>query len=313
MALSGSYDYGRNRNQIVELAYKHATIKGSGETLTDAEMADGVELLNLLVKGWQAEGIGLWLDKEATLYLEYQEHKYTIGPTATSDHYSLTTYETEIATAAASGATSIVVDSYSNITDGDYIGIELDDGTLQWTTANGTPTTTTVNLDDALTDTVAVDNVVFNYTSKGQRPLNIIEARIRDHDNVDTPLWVGSRSDYMEQSTKYTDGVVNQIFYDPQLMDGVLYTWPRCDDVQNRIKMTVKYPINDFDAAANDPDFPIEWILALSYGVSVHLCIQNGVADQIFNRVVLMAEDLKNKVSEFDQEKGPVRFGLERR
>jgi len=314
MALSGSYNYTRTRNQIVNLAYKHAGIRGPGETISSEDLNDGVELLELLIKSWQAEGIGLWLLKEATLFLEYQENKYTIGPTATSDHYTITPHNTEIATAASSGASTITVDDDDDITDGDYIGIELDDGTLQWTTVNGTPAANVVTLTDTLTDDVAVDNVVFNYTTKGQRPLEITEARVRSHDNIDTPLNVGSRSDYMEQSTKFTDGTVSEIYYDPQLTDGILYTWPRCSDVQERIYMTVKYPIQDFDSAADaSADFPQEWLMALSLNLGVLLGMQHGVHDRIFKRLITMADYYKDKVNMFDQEKGSVFFGLNRR
>ena len=60
------------------------------------------------------------------------------------------------------------------MSDADNIGIELDDGTIQWTTINGAPAGSTVTLTDALTDDVASGNAVYVYTAKTNRPMKLL-------------------------------------------------------------------------------------------------------------------------------------------
>jgi hypothetical protein len=172
------------------------------------------------------------------------------------------------------------VDSDDAIEDEDYIGIELDGGTIQWTTVDGTPSGDDVDLDAALTDDVAVDNYVFTYTNKIARPTEIIEARVRDTDDVDVPLWVcSSRHEFMEIADKTSKGQVSQLYYNPDITNGQLYTWPIADtgDITDRIVMTVQRVIEDFDASANNFDGPVECLEALIWNLAVRVAPSYGV------------------------------------
>lgn len=60
-----------------------------------------------------------------------------------------------------SGATSIDIDSGSTTANGDTIGVMLDDGTVHWSTILSGGGTTTVVINDALTDSAADGNLVF--------------------------------------------------------------------------------------------------------------------------------------------------------
>ncbi len=304
MALSGSYDFTVNCQELIKAALRALGVIATGETPTNAEIADGREALNLLIKSWQGEGIGLWLRKELTLFLEYEENQYSLGPSA--DHATLSYVKTEIATAAASAAGSIVVDSITGISDGDYIGIELDDSTLQWTTVNGAPSGTTITLTDTLTDAAAVDNHVYAYTTRAQRPLGVLEARRVMADNNEIPITVGSRLKYMELANKTATGPPTQVYYDPQLTNGQLYVWQACDDVQELIKMTVQYPIQDFDANTDDADFPQEQLRALKFNLALDLAPEWGKEPSAF--LVARAESTKSAVKGFDHEDTSVFF-----
>jgi len=68
---------------------------------------------------------------------------------------------TAIKVAASKDDLTIDVNSISGLADDDSIGITLDDGTLQWTTVNGTPAGDTVTLAEALPDDAAIGNVVY--------------------------------------------------------------------------------------------------------------------------------------------------------
>ena len=67
---------------------------------------------------------------------------------------------TTIATAGSAGDSTITVTSISDMSDIQQISIQLDNGNLQVTTINGTPSGTTVTLTDKLTGSVAVGNYV---------------------------------------------------------------------------------------------------------------------------------------------------------
>jgi len=58
------------------------------------------------------------------------------------------------------------------------------------------------------------------------RPLKASQARRLLSDGQESPIWVVSRQEYMEQPVKSTNGVPNMVYYDPQLDLGVLYVWP---------------------------------------------------------------------------------------
>jgi hypothetical protein len=60
--------------------------------------------------------------------------------------------ETTLTADANATDTSITVASISGFSDGDYIGITMDDGTQHQTTINGAPAGSTINLDDAIPD-----------------------------------------------------------------------------------------------------------------------------------------------------------------
>lgn len=305
MATSGSYNFNMTAADIIQEALEYLGVAGVGATISSEDQASCLRTLNAMVKNMQTEGIGLWKARELTLFPGHEEYSFDIGPSG--DHCSMAGYKTEIATAAASGAGTITVDSDDNITNGDYIGIELDDGTLQWTTVNGVPAANVVTLTAVLTDTVSVDNHVYNYTSKTQRPVEIIEARIVDSDTSEIQIGIISRDEYKGLSNKTEVGTPTQVYYDPQLTNGKLYVWPAVDDVKQYLKLEVKIPIEDFDAAANDPDFPQEWFLALSHNLAVLVAPKFG--KPIDNNFLARAEMLKDRLRGTDTENASLYFG----
>jgi hypothetical protein len=265
--------------------------------------------LNLMVKALQAESIGLWKNVDAALFLEYDENQFTIGPTG--DHATASWVKTEVATAAASGAGTITVDSDTGISDADVIGVELDDGTLQWTTVNGAPAADVITLTAVLTDDVAVDNHVYAYTTILQRPLEITDVSLVMASGYERKLNMKTRSEYMTLTNKDERGTVNIVYYDPQRTNAKLYIWQACNDVQEYIKFTARIPIEDFDSNTNDPDFPQEWLLALAWNLAVLIAPKFGkTVDQMF---IARAQALLNSVSEFDREQGSIYLTTGRR
>ena len=315
-----SYDPALDRDHIISEAYKLAGVVQIGSDPTIDELLDGIISLNSMLKSWQAENIGLWLNQEVTLFLGYETQSYSIG--ATGDHVSASTVKTEIATAVSSGGTDIIVDSIEGITDGDYLGIELDDGTVQWTTVDGAPTGSTIVAAAALTDDAAVDNHIYTYTTKAQRPLEIIEGRRVSPDEIDTPLLIISRNEYMALSNKSSSGIVTQIYYDPQLANGVLHVWPTCANVKDTLKLTIKTPIADFDATNSTGELPPEWRDAIVSNLAVRIAMKQAAIVSPDHKYInfrvspdlkQLAENSKFMARTFDIEKTSIFFQPVRR
>lgn len=60
MTVSGSYDFGLTRNQIITEALENLGVIAAGETPSAADMESAGKSLNLLLKGLQADRIALW-------------------------------------------------------------------------------------------------------------------------------------------------------------------------------------------------------------------------------------------------------------
>lgn len=312
MALSGSYDYGLITESIITEALELLGVYVTGGTVINAHKESCRRTLEMMVKYWSADGITLWKWTEAALFLEYGGYKYTLGPSG--DHCTSDWVKTEIATAASSGDSTITIDLDDGISDGDYIGIEIDDddneNTLQWTTVNGDPAANVVTLTDVLTGGVSVDNHVYCYTSKLQKPLHIKEARIRtesedDNDNCsELVLKIKNRNQYMAISDKEATGTPGLVYYESQLTSGNLYVFPACDDVQSFIKFTAQIPIMDFDDMDNSPDLPQEWMLALSWNLAVLVSAKFG--KQVSQEFIAQALKFKRTVALFNRERNPL-------
>lgn len=406
-----TYDFRTDRDKIIKGAMRVIGVISSGETPTDSEIQDAAEALNLLVKTWMGEGIGLWLNQECILILQDDTIAYPIGPTGTHCSPSSDLVKTEVATAAAAAATSLVIDATTGMSDnfdvdallasstpsgagtltldgalvsdsiatltsqrevliysdgddsgvtftltgkdyhgtavtetitgpdtttvystktyktissitisgagtgnisigqvGDFIGIELDSGAMQWTYI-GAALSTTTTLVDALTGAVAVDNHVYVYSEKVQRPVEIIEARRRNADDKDIPLTILSRDQYMALSDKVSEGTPNSIYYDAQVTNGIVRVWLEPNDMKNRIYMTIRRLIADFDAAGDDADFPPEGLEALKFNLAIRLAPEYG--KKVSPEVIFLANSTKAALVAGDRENTSVFFSVD--
>jgi len=278
MATSSSTNYNQTRNEIISDALALLGVigiaNGTMETPTAGDITFCSGILNKMVKAWQAQGIHLWKEREGTVFLREDVNTYTLSSSST-DKAGIDAVETTLSAAATSGASTITVTSSTGMSVSDNIGIELDDGTRQWTTISSI-STTTITLATTLTDDAASGNTVFTYTTAVGRPLNITGARFRNADGTDRPVTLMGRTEFMQIPNKTTTGKTNSIFYSPQLSNGKLYVWPTPDDVADRLKISYIASIEDFDSSTDDPDFPAEWLEALTYNLAVRIAPSYG-------------------------------------
>ena len=305
MATSGSTDYIRSRNELLNGALRLIGKSGRGKTASAADIADASEALELMVKAWQASGVHLWKLKEATLFVTKGTASYSL-PGANCTHNYV---ETDIKVAGVATDLTIDVDSITGLTTGDYIGIALDDGTSHWTTINGAPAGDTVAITDALPSAAAIDNKVYAYTTQIVRPLRVVDAR--RNDSSDVPVEVVSRQEYYDLPNKTATGSVNQVYYDPQLTTGTLKIWPTGSTAIDKVGLTLMMPIEDFDASDNNADFPQEWLKAIKWNLAADLGPEYGLDLRRQTYIDARARMFLEDVSDFDAEGASVYFEVE--
>lgn len=300
MATSGSIDFSLNRNELIRASMRLAGILASGEIPSNDEYSDASATLNMMLKQWQAEGIGLWLNQEFYLFPTYATHTYLLG--STGGNASTEPIITAVATAASATGLTVTVDDATGIVNADVIGIQLDDGTVQWTTVNGAPAANVITITAALTDDVAVDNVVYTYTTKIQRPQSLIEMRRVDSSGSEAPITAISRQEYLALSLKTTTGTPTQYYYDPQLTNGVLYLWPAPSDVTYYYKGTMRRSIYDMDATTDDFDLPPDWFGCLRDNLAAELAVEYDAPMGKQQMLVGKALRSRNILENFDSE-----------
>lgn len=309
MSTSGTATFARNRDQLIASALRKVSVIESGDT-PDADMInDASEALNTMLKHWQGSGIQIYKTTEAILFPQVAQTRYSIGTTST-DHATESWVETALTVAAASGASTITVGSVTGIATTYKIGIELDDGTMHWTTVNGAPAGLVVTLTAVLTDDAAVGNRVIAYQTSLVRPLKILSARSYNFDRaIDTPVEEMDRIEYANMPNKTASGSVNGYYYDRRTNTlGYLYLWPAPATVDDAIKMTVAKPIEDFSVAGNDADLPQEWIRAIEWGLADEIADEYDVPEPKRSRIERRAAQYLNEANWWERELLTVEF-----
>lgn len=142
------------------------------------------------------------------------------------------------------------------------------------------------------------------------RPLKITSMRHVEN-SIDTPMFPLAREEYFDLPDKAASGKPTNFYYDPQggaTATGTLYIWP-VDDAANTLKFTYMRQFEDFDAGANDPDFPQEWLDCLVYNLAVRIGHHFGTGT---DEVKLEAERMLEECKGFSREDpGSIYIGLD--
>lgn len=323
MATSGTVTFRSTRNEIIfgalRLCQAYDPENASGPTAT--QISTAAEALNQLVKAWGANGLQLWERRYGVIFPQQNQGTFVLGsPGPGGDHACLSTplnggfVLTSLASDAASGAVSIVVDSVTGqlntvgnpgvtISNTYNIGIELDDGSLYWTTVSGAPSGTTVTLAVALTGAASSGNTVYCYQTKLIRPLRILDAFLRQVSGAnDSPVKVISRDEYNRFGMKASAGTPVQLYYDPQVFSGQIQLYPTFTSVDQFLFIEFTKPIDDFVSSSDDFDLPQEWGMALKFNLALILAPEYEVPSEKFKQIGLLATASFEKVNGYDVE-----------
>lgn len=307
MPTSGNTIYTLNRDEMCRAALRLCRAIDPEETPKSSEIETTAEALNLMLKFYQTKGLQLWLKQEATLFIDGSRSYTFPGAHATSDTYS----DTSLSSAAISGARKFSVASSAGMSQGDYIGIELDNGTIQWSTIT-VLAGQSVSISDTLNGAAASGNSIFSYTNKLQRPLSLLSVRYYDGSN-ETPVEIVPRETFMDQPNKASAGRINEVYYSPQRDTGILYVWPvGVSDKTPRLFMTVQRPIENVDSKTDEFDVPQEWMEPIKWGLAWRIAPEFGslsVAE--ISGLKRVADEMLEEACGWDSEKTSVTFNID--
>lgn len=282
MALSNSFDLTSTAADVIQAALEDLQVVIAGESVDSDDQALALRALNKLVKQWSnpadgSPGMKVWLRKQVYLFLAEGTREYLMGPSGVraAESYNTTTIDA----AEANGQTVISVAATTNMANSDIIGIELDDGSLHWSTVSSFVAGDTVTIAAAITAAAAVGNRVFYYTPVNSqnylpfRPLEVLSAMLREYNSdgeaVDSvKLDVYSREQlgaFEEVSNKADMADPTCMFVEPRITQTRITLDAAAENVNKLIRMVVLSPADDLDAASDTIAFPPEWFAALEW------------------------------------------------
>ena len=195
---------------------------------------------------------------------------------------------------------------YFDIATGSRVGIQLDDGTRQWTNCidkDDVSDPPTVTISNDLTGDSETSNIAYAYGDLIDRPLRIYNARFASDvlsSEIPTNKW--SRDEYFDQPDKTSKGTCTQWYYTPQLTNGDLFVWQTAFNVNNVLRFTYERPLEISVEFADETDIPAEWVEPLVWNLAKELAIEFPIPDGRYARVDERATNTLNAALDFDTE-----------
>lgn len=334
MAYSGSKDWAVTRDDIIGAALRKTGEYDSLDGIPATEQADAELALNAIIKEWMGEGVGLWLRQRSILILNPGLQKYHLGltgtPGAVDDFHCFRDSELIEATATAAdagGQKVITVDAWVDYAgtssgvpvSGDVAGIRLDDGTFFWDTVDSA-TTTSVTLNTNLPSAGRIGSKVYTYTTRISRPAGIVYAYRESTTRTSSQIDIIGRTAYERLSLKNSAGEPTKLMFDPQIIGTTpgdsmaeIAVWPVSPPrTTDKLVMITKHYVDDFDAATDNPQFPIEWANALIWALAWELSFEYGCGLQTRQQLKLVSDEKKFVLmNTADVENADVRFGMD--
>ena len=307
MATSGSVDWTVTRDEIIKAAYR-LVVSDEDFTPTTNQTNNAALLLNGIVKSYNASlGMPLWALNYAFILPVSGTYAATIG----SGHVTASYTRTTLSADSAANDTKIDVTSASGISSTYYIGVELDDGDMHWTTVDGAPSGTTVTLTAGVASAASSGNNVYCYQTKLNRPLRIVQAYSIVGDVLsstsDIPVTMVTTEEYLKLSNKSQEMYPLYLNYEP-LLAGTVKFWPRFSNGERVVVIRYHRALEDFDATGDTPDFPQEWNLPLIYELAVALAPTYNVEVTKLSTLRKERDKWVSEVSENDYEEGSIYF-----
>jgi hypothetical protein len=144
------------------------------------------------------------------------------------------------------------------------------------------------------------------------RPTRIVSAYIRNITaGTDTTVQMISRQEYEMLGLKTSQGIINQIYYDAQLPNGVLYCANTPVDTNSAVYLSVQRPIQDVINGTDNFDLPQEWFLPLKWCLMEEVATEYSASAQDLAYIMQKAAMLKKNAFDWQQEETSVFFSVD--
>lgn len=304
-----------NKLELIRLALQSVNIIDLPATPDSETYQVSSKLLNLMLKKWEAQGINLWKRRQGYLFTALNDEQYELG--TSGFHATLSYTATALSNSASSLATVLSVSSNSGMTAGDFIGIELDDGTRHWDTIASVAGDTSVTITSGLASAAASGNNVVFYTNKISRPLRVLRATtldLRTTNHNEVAMRISSYDEYFNTPVKSSSGRPNNFYYDRLLngstpYTGTLFLYPRPNNVNYIIAFTFQESIADLSNVTDYADFPQEWLDAVRWNLAVEMAYFFGKFQEL--QVIEPKAQRELEIAQlFDSDDAPLRFSV---
>lgn len=313
MATSNSFNFATTRTGIIESALRKLGVLAEGQSASATQLTNGAESLNFMLKAWAADGMPLWALKYIYVYPIAGTNEINLS--VSGGHASLELGATDLSAGESDTDTSMALTAGSGTADGDYIGVELDDGTIHWTTIASGGSTNTVVLTAAITADAAAGSRVWYYTTKAERPIQVLDAWMVDPaDSSRTPVNIIAERDLKNFGNLTSESsTIVSVSYVPGDYDSRFLFYPRWIDGNKYIELRCQYPHEDMDTATDEPAFPAEMWEAVVWQLALRLIPEYGVIGEQAKLVAQLAISLKDDADGFIREQASLFFQPERR
>jgi len=245
LATSGSFNWDQTRNQIVTDALRTVGAIDQEGSPSAAQLSNGCEALNSIVKNLQTMGLGLWAREWTTAAL-------TASTMLT--HNAVNYICVRSHTSSAAGAV------------GDEPGVGNDWETFWMVGGTGGGAWATATAYNAIGDFVPASDTIF-----------IEEAFIR-RNNFDHPMRVVRYADYLTGvGAKYSTGLPSVLTFNNSLASPVVLMSPQSESASDIVNYLRYRKLEDFDAAADNPDSPASWVELLVFALARRISPQYGL------------------------------------
>lgn len=316
MAVGTTSDFNLGRNEIITEALRVLRVISGTQTPSGDLITSCSTSLNLLLRAWQADGLHVWTATNGCLFQVEGQASYD-----TSTDRMCVLEELVIAGLASDHVAGAVVLDLTSTTDmaaADEIGILLDDQTLQWTTIVSVDSGTQVTITDALDGDASADNVVYAFTDRLGRivEINHDDSRVRNMTAAtgtlqqynETPIFPLSRQEYNILSNKQNTGIPSQIYFQP-LRDSAKFTlWPVPNNSVNLVLFTFYRNLLDFDTSTDFPDAPVEWTRTFIWCLAAELGPRFGTPSDRLADIVQRANSMRENLLGWDDDGYSIRM-----
>lgn len=294
MTTSSSWDFGLTSAGVAAVAFENLGVLAAGGTVGSNDLTTAQRRLNLIAKQYQgrsdgAPGLKIHTRQRVSLVVAKGQQSYLVGPAATDARSTLQLGRTTVSSAYASGTSlnvAALTDTTSypgttiTMTAADFIGVELNDGTVSWTTISAAASSP-ITLGGALASAAAIGRYVYWFTSRAQRLVHLEAAVLRSSGGQDTPLRVYTdvREYELGNVDKGADGTPTALLFEPLRLNTKVTLNTQPTDVTQQIVLTGFYPAEDYDNASGTDDiaFPQEALRFLAWELSFELAPAYGV------------------------------------